>query len=731
MSKQSTSLQFFSSFLAGSIIGSLQISFVLAYATILFGQHLSPFLGQGIGILLTGTFISVLILALLSSYSGSIGSAQDIPATLLSIMIANVSVNFLQKGEINSTSFDTAVTLLIITTLVTSFILILMAKLKLGKVIRLIPFPVLGGLLASTGWILSMVAFSMLVNETINYKNIEVLLSPEVIYRWIPGMAVALTIIIASRKLKSPLTLPIVIFLSFFIAHIALWYFDISITEAKELGILLNIESESLEFGLNFVSTISSADIGLILGELPLIIGLCFLSVIVVMVQVSSIEVVIGKEMNMNKELLANGLANMGAGFVGGLISYHHISNTTIAYRLGARTKLVGIIAAVCCLLPFWFGTQWLGYLPVPVLAGIILYLGLDFLYEWIILSIKQLPIWEYITVLIIFLTVLVFSFPLGIAVGVICGIALFVIRSSNINIIDHIITGEECKSVVIRSSQETLYLDNNSKLIVLIKLKGHMFFGTANSMFEQISNYITNDNHSIKTIVLDFKSISQIDYSAIVGLLRIHRLLKQKQIRLLFSNVPLENKNLIEKALSGSSESTKSIFYNSADQAIEAAENGLLKTASINLNSEYTGFDTLLLSAGFNLNEISVVRDSSIIHDTEDGESISNMGDLQKSFYIIDEGEIAIYQVRGNKKVRLRVLRSGMVVGEMALYSGLPRSADIISYGKAKLMEINDDSLSYLEDNHSKIGFKVHRLLGNRLSQMVLDDSILQTVRT
>lgn len=730
LSNQNTSTQFLSSLLAGSIIGSLQISFVLAYATILFGQSLSPFLGEGIGILLTGTFISVLVVALFSSYAGSISSAQDIPATLLSIMIANINVNFLQKSGINSSSFDTAITLMIITTLATSIILLFMAKFNLGKIIRLIPFPVLGGLLASTGWMLSMVAFSMLVNETINYKNIEILLSSEVIYRWIPGLAVALTIIIASRKLKSPLTLPIVIFISFIFAHIAFWYIEISISEAKELGLLLNIESESLAFGLNITKVISSADIGLILSELPLIIGLCFLSVIMVMVQVSSLEVVIGKEMNMNKELLTNGLANMGAGFVGGLISYHHISDTTIAYRLGAQTRLVGIICAVCCLLPFWFGTQWLGYLPVPVLAGIILYLGLDFLYDWLFLSIKQLPIWEYLILIVIFLTVIIFNFPLGIAVGVVCGIALFVIRSSNISIIDRIVSGEGCKSMVIRSSQETLYLDTNNEAITLIKLKGHMFFGTANSMFETISNYLFEKDKNLKTLVLDFKNISQIDYTAIVGLLRIRRLLDQQNIQLYFAGIPLDNKNLIEKSMSNSPENSKAVFYNTADQAIEAAENALLKNANIDFSLDYSGFDTLLSTADFNQDQINIIRNSSIFHETEDGESISNMGDLQKSFFIIDHGEIAIYQVRDNKNVRLRVLRPGMVVGEMAIYSGLPRSADIISHGKAKLMEINDDSLIYLEENHSEIAFKVHRLLGMRLSQMVLDDSILQTVR-
>lgn len=731
MNSQNKALQLFSSLLAGSIIGALQISFVLAYASILFGQSLAPFLGQGISIILTGTFISVLIISLLSSYSGSIGSAQDIPATLSSIMIANISTHFLQNGGINSTTFDTAITLLIVTTLMTSVILILMAKFKLGKVIRLIPFPVLGGLLASTGWMLTMVALSMLVDETIDYKNLEILFSSELFIRWLPGLAIALTIMVASRKLKSPLTLPVIILLSFVIAHLLLWYLNISISEAKEAGIMLNIESDSLVFGLNIVNVISSADMSLVLSELPLIISLCFLSVIIVMVQVSSIEIVIGKEMNMNRELFTTGIANMGVGLVGGLLSYHHISDTTIAYKLGTRTSLVGIISAACCLLPFWFGTQWLGYLPVPVLAGIILYLGLDFLYDWLFLSIKQLPKWEYIILLIIFFTVILFNFPLGIAVGVICGIALFVIRSSHINIIDRIVMGEECKSVVVRSPQETLYLDKNNKAIALILLKGHMFFGTANSMYELIKSYISENDKTIKTLVLDFKNISQIDYSAIVGLLRIRRLLQLKQIQLFFTEIPLENKSLIEKALSDTSERSKPVFYNTVDEAIEAAENAILKDTDIDFSLEYSGIDSLLSTAELNQDQINILRDSSIMHETEDGECVAKMGDLQKSFYIIDEGEIAIYQTRDNKKSRLRVLRSGMVVGEMAIYSQLPRSADIISHGKAKLMEVNEDTLTYLEQNHSKIAFKIHRLLGFRLSQMVLDDSILQTVRT
>ena len=732
MSSQSTSLQFFTSLLAGTIIGAIQIFFVLAYAAILFGQDLSPYLGQGIGILLTGNFIAIFFVSLLSSYSGSISSAQDIPATLISIMIANISVLFLQQGEINSSSFHTAITLLIVTTLATALILLIMAKFKLGKIIRLIPFPVIGGLLASTGWVLSMVAFGMMVNENISYKNLDLLFSSEALFRWLPGMAVALIILFASRRLKSPYTLPIILFLSFVIAHVLLWYFNMSISEAKEAGILLSIESESLVFGLNIIDVVTSADFGLVLSQYPLIIGLCFLSVIIVMVQVSGIEVVIGKEMDMNKELFANGVANIGAGLVGGLTSYHHISDTSIAYKIGARTKVVGIICAICCLLPFLFGTEWLGYLPVPVLAGIILYLGLDFLYDWLILSVKQLPIWEYLILIIIFLTVIFFNFPIGIAVGVICGIVLFVIRSSHINIIDKIVMGEECKSVVIRSPQEQLVLDTQNQSIALIKLKGHMFFGTAHNMYEQLNSFIAKNEEKLNTVVLDFKNISQIDYTAIVGLLRIRRLLQHKNIQLFFSDIPLENIDLIKKALSGSTESNKPSIYTSADHAIEAAEKALINNANvIDASVGNSGVDALLSSAGLNQGQRDIIRNLAIHHETQDGDLISKKGNIQQSFYIIDTGEIAIYQDHENQNSRLRVLRSGMIVGEMAIYSGLPRSADIVSHGSAKLLEINKNSLTNIEKNHSDIAIKIHRLLGKRLSQMVLDDSMLQTVRT
>ncbi|MEE9342991.1 MAG: hypothetical protein V3V12_05125 [Gammaproteobacteria bacterium] len=88
------------SVIAGAIVAALQITFVLAFAALLLSQSLSPYLVQGIGVLLTGTVISIVIIALLSSYPGSFGSAQDIPATLMSIMVISITSTYAQQDRV-------------------------------------------------------------------------------------------------------------------------------------------------------------------------------------------------------------------------------------------------------------------------------------------------------------------------------------------------------------------------------------------------------------------------------------------------------------------------------------------------------------------------------------------------------------------------------------------------------------------------------------------------------
>ena len=74
---------FLNAVVSAIILAALHITFVLAFAALIFTGELGVFLNQGIGVLLLGALISTAILALLSGYPGSIGSAQDVPATLI------------------------------------------------------------------------------------------------------------------------------------------------------------------------------------------------------------------------------------------------------------------------------------------------------------------------------------------------------------------------------------------------------------------------------------------------------------------------------------------------------------------------------------------------------------------------------------------------------------------------------------------------------------------------
>ena len=118
----------------------------------------------------------------------------------------------------------------------------------------------------------------------------------------------------------------------------------------------------------------------MVLHQLPLMLSPGLLSCVVSLVHVYSIEVAIGQDINMDRELLANGASNAVIGLFSGMIAYHHISDTSLAYRLNARSRLVGITTTLICTLPFLVGSDWLGFSPIPLLAGILLYLGFGFL---------------------------------------------------------------------------------------------------------------------------------------------------------------------------------------------------------------------------------------------------------------------------------------------------------------------------------------------------------------
>jgi len=72
--------------------------------------------------------------------------------------------------------------------------------------------------------------------------------------------------------------------------------------------------------------------------------------------------------------------------------------------------------------------------------------------------------------------------------------------------------------------------------------------------------------------------------------------------------------------------------------------------------------------------------------------------------------------------RMRLRTIRPGVVVGEVAMYSGAPRTADVVAETPSVVLRLGADALARLETSEPALAADVHRWLATTLSERLSD---------
>jgi sulfate permease, SulP family len=138
--------------LAGSISGIINLIYSVSFAALIFPGILSNYLPLGLSCALISAILTALIVAFKSSLPFTISGPDSNGAVILALMTASISQALTEKGE-TAAIFPTLVWAIILSTFLTGLWLFTLGKLSLGRFIRFIPYPVVGGFLAGIGWL--------------------------------------------------------------------------------------------------------------------------------------------------------------------------------------------------------------------------------------------------------------------------------------------------------------------------------------------------------------------------------------------------------------------------------------------------------------------------------------------------------------------------------------------------------------------------------------------------
>ena len=130
---------------SGVLMGITEVMFALSLGSLIFSGELAPFLPYGIGMALVSATVMLIGLSAASSVPGVIGSTQDSAAVILAVIAAGLAGTLSAAGA--QDKLTTVLVSIAVTTLLTGILFLALGLYKLGKLVRFIPYPVVGGFL--------------------------------------------------------------------------------------------------------------------------------------------------------------------------------------------------------------------------------------------------------------------------------------------------------------------------------------------------------------------------------------------------------------------------------------------------------------------------------------------------------------------------------------------------------------------------------------------------------
>ena len=198
---------------------------------------------------------------------------------------------------------------------------------------------------------------------------------------------------------------------------------------------------------------------------------------------------VIGDHHNSNTELIGQGLANIASPLFGGIPATGAIARTMTNINNGGRTPIAGIIHAVVLLIIFLFLMPLAQYIPMACLAGVLVIVAYGMSGWRSFLAMMRNPKSDVTVLLLTFFLTIIFDLTIAIEVGLVCACLLFMRRMAETTdvhaVLDEIDLNEDADME--KGNLEHLTIPND---VEVYEINGPYFFGAGNRFEDIMARY-------------------------------------------------------------------------------------------------------------------------------------------------------------------------------------------------------------------------------------------------
>ena len=423
---------------------------------------------------------------------------------------------------------------LTIATLMAGFFLILFGLLRLGTIIKYIPYPIIVGFTSG----IAVTIFTTQIKDLFGLQLASVpsdFVEKWIVYArnsdsadlWSSIVGIVSVIIIAitprfSKKIPGSL---IAIILMTVLALILKNY--CGVTSIETIGDRFTINAQLPEAqlpGLNWETIKSLVSPALTIAILGAIESLLSATVA---------DGVIGDHHDSNTELIGQGLANLATPLFGGIPATGAIARTMTNINNGGKTPIAGIIHAIVLVLIFLFLMPLAKYIPMACLAGVLVVVSYGMCGWRSFIALMKNPKSDVTVLLITFFLTIIFDLTIAIEVGLIIACLLFMKRMSETTdvkvIMDEIDPNDE----------SDIKLENNEHLIIpngveVYEINGPYFFGAGNRFEEIMASF--GDRPKVR--IIRMRKVPFVDSTGIHNLTNLCIMSQKEGIHIVLSGV-------------------------------------------------------------------------------------------------------------------------------------------------------------------------------------------------
>jgi sulfate permease, SulP family len=269
-----------------------------------------------------------------------------------------------------------------------------------------------------------------------------------------------------------------------------------------------------------------------------------------------------------NQEIAAIGASNVAAGFVQGMVVTSAITRSTILDQAGARTQLSGALSALIVAPLVMFGTATFRYIPICVLAAIVIVAVLPFIKVGEARRLFRVQRADFWVAILAFAGTLALGLELGVLVAVVTSIALIVYRVTRPRMPElGRLPGTDTLVELARHTDAETYPG-----IAIVRVEAALYFTNADALATRLQR-LERDHAGLRTIVLDASGVNHLDATADHQLRKLAARYRDRGITLLLVNVADDVRAVMDA--SGLTEliGTDHFFATDADAVAHLAE--------------------------------------------------------------------------------------------------------------------------------------------------------------